>query len=203
MTTTLVLIRHGQTDWNVAGRWQGEADIPLNENGRLQAQKVAQRLKNWSLQALISSDLQRAAATAQAIGEVCGLTPIYSAAWQERAVGDFSGMTGAQAREKYPDVFSATKSIGGVLNPPNGEQFTDFHRRAITAYETAVSEYDGQTIAIVSHGATLAIILSQVIGVPEGQFGRFRLNGNTGISVVQVDDGSAHVVRLNDTAHLE
>lgn len=201
MITTVVFVRHGQTDWNVAGRWQGEADIPLNENGRSQAQKVAQRLASWSLAGLVSSDLQRAAATAAAIGEACGLTPLAAPDWRERCVGDFSGLTGADVREQYPEIVA--QAHDGVIEPPNGERYADLHRRAVAAYERVVADFAGQTVCVVSHGATLAVVLSHVLGIPYGKFGRFRLSGNTGISVVAVQEGQPRVLRMNDTAHLE
>ncbi|MCP5095378.1 MAG: histidine phosphatase family protein, partial [Chloroflexi bacterium] len=78
MTTTLLLIRHGQTDWNVAGRWQGHADIPLNEIGKAQANALAERLADWPIKAIYRSDLMRCVQTATAVSNTTGITPIYN-----------------------------------------------------------------------------------------------------------------------------
>ena len=85
--TTILLVRHGQTAWNANGRWQGHADVPLNETGRGQAEAIAQRLAGqmeWEISALYASDLERAAKTAVIIGNAIGHTPIFDPIWRER-----------------------------------------------------------------------------------------------------------------------
>ena len=91
MNTTIILIRHGLTDWNEEGRWQGNEDIPLNTTGIAQAQALGRRLASWPIESLYSSDLRRAAQTAAILGEAVDLQPIHDPSWRERDVGAFQG----------------------------------------------------------------------------------------------------------------
>ena len=95
MLNRLHLIRHGLTDWNALGKVQGHADIPLNEEGRAQAHQLAARMEGTPLQALYTSDLQRAAETARILGARLGLDAVLDPAWREVDVGDHEGGTGA------------------------------------------------------------------------------------------------------------
>jgi probable phosphoglycerate mutase len=109
--TKMLLIRHGLTDWNVAQKWQGHADIPLNETGQKQAAALASRLAAWPLEAVISSDLQRCKQTAVAIASQHNLTSQFDPIWRERDVGDFSGFTSLEAREKYPHIWATANAV--------------------------------------------------------------------------------------------
>lgn len=201
MTTTLLLIRHGLTDWNVSAKWQGHTDIPLNDVGHQQAEKLAQRLAHWPIRAIISSDLQRCKQTAVALAAPHQLQPIWDAAWRERDVGDFAGHTTEEVRRLHPDIWA--KSRNGLIDPPNGEPFVQLRQRAITAYRQAVAAYPQQTVAIVSHGGIIHVLIREIIGIDPAQYGRFSLRGNTGLSIVEVTQYGAYLTRLNDTAHLD
>ncbi len=200
-TTTILLIRHGQTDWNAQGRWQGHRDIPLNEMGQAQAAALAKRLADWSIQAVYSSDLKRAAMTAVPLATALNQQPIFTPIWRERDVGDFSGLTGTEAREKYPDVWDAMKN--GLLNPPNGESSLKLRVRAVAAYEQVVAKHAGEMVAVISHGGTLANVIAHVLEIPPERYGRFRLSGNAGLSIVTITQTHGpHLTLLNDTSHL-
>jgi broad specificity phosphatase PhoE len=198
---TILLTRHGQTDWNKAGRWQGHADIPLNEAGQKQAAALCQRLQSWPIDAVYSSDLQRCVQTAVPLANVLGLKPIKSQIWRERDVGDFSGLTGEQARQQYPDIWA--NATRGMVDPPNGEPFADVLKRAWCAYETVAEAHSHGMVVVVTHGGLLHALLGQVMGIDPGIYGRFSMRGNTGLSVVEVNDRRPIVVSLNDTSHLE
>jgi broad specificity phosphatase PhoE len=198
---TILLTRHGQTDWNKAGRWQGHADIPLNETGQQQAAALCQRLQSWPIDTIYTSDLQRCVQTATPLANTLGLEPIKASIWRERDVGDFSGMTGAQAREQYPDVWD--KATRGMVDPPNGEPFTEVLSRAWQAYETVAEDHSEGTVMVVTHGGLLHALLGQIMGIDRTVYGRFSMRGNTGLSVIEVNDRGPVVTRLNDTSHLE
>lgn len=199
--TTFLLIRHGETDWNAAGRWQGHADIPLNERGQQQAEALAARLANQPLGAIISSDLQRTAQTAVPLATTVGLDVIHDPVWRERDVGHFSGLTTAEIVEKFPDSWGAR--VNGVLNPPGGEQYEHFYERAARAFEELTAVYQAnETVAIISHGGTLAAVIAHVLGIPPTQHPKFSLRGNTGISTIEVNDHGTALLGLNDTWHL-
>jgi probable phosphoglycerate mutase len=196
--TTLLFIRHGQTDWNVAGRWQGHTDIPLNATGIAQAEAVARRLANWPIDAIYSSDLQRAAVTAEKIAQSLNLQPIFDPQWREWSLGEFEGFTTAELREQYPGVLVDIED--GSFRPKNGETHTTFQNRICSAYNTIVARHTGQTIAVVSHGGAIHTLFSALFGFSRHAIS---LRGNTGISRIQIGLRGTRLTLLNDTAHLE
>ncbi len=198
--TTILLIRHGQTEWNAQGRWQGHADVPLNQTGRGQAQALARRLAAWPIRAIYASDLQRAAETAVILGETVGLSPQFNPEWRERDVGEFSGLTGEETRAQYPEVWQGMKR--GAVNPPSGEPHDNLAERAIAAYHRVLKRHQGEMAAVVSHGGTLAAVVTHVLGLPAHSYGRFSLRGNTGLSIVVQDDRGIYLSLLNDTSHI-
>lgn len=201
MTTRLMLIRHGQTAWNAEHRWQGHADVPLSDAGLAQAHALAGRLRDSSVDALYSSDLMRAAQTATVLGDVWGVAPRYEPAWRERDVGVFSGLTHREILERYPYAWADMRS--GRLNPPDGEEAMAFHHRVTTAYEQLLATHTGETVAIVSHGGTIATLVAHVLGLQPGDKRAFTLRGNTGLTVIEVEQDGPLLTLLNDTCHLD
>lgn len=198
---TILFMRHGQTDWNKAGRWQGHADIPLNETGKMQAEALCKRLKDWPIEKIYTSDLQRCVQTAVPLARSLGFEPTLAPIWRERDVGDFSGFTRDQVREQYPEVWANT--VRGRIDPPNGERFTDVLSRAWRAFETVTEAHDEGLIGVMTHGGLLHALLGQVMGIDPTIYGRFSMRGNTGLSVVEVSERGPVVTLLNDTSHLE
>ena len=201
-TTTVLLIRHGQTDWNVERRWQGHYDAPLNAAGREQACRLARRLSGWPIEAIYSSDLRRAAETAQILGDAVGLTPVLDPAWRELHVGAFEGHTREEIRERFPEAWARMSQ--GFIQAPQGESLSELGQRVAPRFEQLLVEHEAQMFAIVSHGATLRSLLGHVLGLDGGQLPRLTLAGNTGLSIVEARPGSPTVItRLNDITHLE
>ena len=201
MKTTVILVRHGLTDWNSQARWQGQRDIPLNETGLRQGQAVAKRLAGQPIDALYTSDLQRAARTAAFIEDELGLTAINDPAWRERDFGAFEGLTMPEIASRFPREYQEMQR--GIFAPPGGEDDLALHKRATGAFEQLVSRHPGQTVAVVSHGGTLSRIIAHILGLPAESHGRLSLRGNTGISIIEANDDRRTLVVLNDTAHLE
>ncbi|MCA9937856.1 MAG: histidine phosphatase family protein [Anaerolineales bacterium] len=200
MTTHFLLIRHAQTNWNVAGRWQGQMDVPLNETGVAQAGALARRLRDYPITAVYSSDLRRAAQTARVVGRALGVSVVLDVAWRERHAGIFHSMTTAELAAHYPQA----RQNGLLMHPPGGESHADVHQRVMCAYQNLLQRHAGEMIAIVSHGGTLRMLLGYVLGVPLESFAPFVLHGNTGLSRIEVrPDRPPFVSLLNDTAHLE
>jgi len=201
MKTTIILIRHGLTDWNIERRWQGHLDVSLNTQGIAQAKALSQRLVTWPIQALYSSDLQRAAQTATILGEPLGLQPVLKRSWRERDVGEYQGLTHENIKIQYPEQFQDMSQ--GNISPPGGEDNQDLYARAAAAIEELVANHPGKMIAVVTHGAMLHTTILYVLGLPIEEYGRLSLSGNTGISIVEANNGRLRLTRLNDTAHLE
>ena len=203
--TNFLFVRHGETDWNRAGRWQGHADVPLNGTGRRQAEAIAARLNRWqvTITTIVSSDLRRCRQTVAPISEKTGLQPVFDSVWRERDVGDFQGYSIAENQERYPELF-AQAAASGDLTPPRGESFAALQKRAVGAFaalQTAVTP--GAVVLVVTHGAFMRSLFAHIIGLPPGMMGGFATGGNTGLSEVRVKAGRATLTRMNDTSHLE
>src|SRR5262245_16911070 len=99
----LLLVRHGETVWNQGNRWQGQADVPLSESGRIQARRLAERLlaEGRQVRAIYTSDLSRAVHTAEILGEVLGIPPLPEIGWREMNIGTWSGLTTAEVIARY------------------------------------------------------------------------------------------------------
>jgi probable phosphoglycerate mutase len=201
MTTTLLLIRHGQTDYNLNGRWQGHLDIPLNETGKAQAQALARRLAAWPVTAVYASDLTRTTQTAVPLAETWGLPLISDSAWRERHVGVFEGRSGEELRQAYPDVWANRRN--GIIDIPDGEQHEALQARAVVAYQKILTAHPAEMIAVVSHGGTLNALVSALLGIPSNHFGRLNFRGNTGLTIIEVNQYGPHLTMLNDIRHLE
>lgn len=156
--THLYLIRHGQTDWNVEGRWQGQSDVPLNKTGLAQAADMARSLQNDGLDAIYSSDLSRAADTAAALAQRTGLSVQYDPRLREIHQGEWQGLLVGDIRTRYGDAFQ--KRMLDPLNvaPPGGETVRQVKERVVAAVEEILSRHPDERVAIVSHGFSLAVI---------------------------------------------
>jgi broad specificity phosphatase PhoE len=199
--TTILLIRHGQTDWNASKRSQGHLDIPLNHTGRRQSQLLARRLLGWPISALYSSDLQRASETAAIIGRQLGLAPVLEPALRERHGGIFQGLTGQEAQQRHPQALQEFLAYGRPL--PGGETNLDLARRATPVLERIMAEHRHQTVALVTHGGTLRVLIAYILGLPLGRNPPVKVSYNTGLTIVDVSQQGRVISLLNDSCHLE
>ncbi len=198
MTTRIILVRHAETEWNLQGRWQGHADIPLNETGRMQAQALARRLAHWPIDAIYSSDLQRALETARPVAAALGLEIYVTEQWRERDVGDFTGLTSAEIAEAYPDVWGQA-----IFDPPTGESVADVRERVVAGLQALVSDHPDQAVLVMTHGGVLYSILGHILGLPPGGQLPFTGRANTSISILEAENSILRLATLNDSAHLE
>jgi broad specificity phosphatase PhoE len=149
--TTLLLVRHGETDWNAEGRLQGHTDRPLNEYGRRQAKQLAERLAHEPVDAIYASDLSRAKETAEIVGERLGLPVVIDADLREKNWGNWEGLTGD---ERVHVVFE-------------GESTEEHRDRVLRAVRRIVERHPGQRIVVVTHGGSLRRIQASVHGVAD------------------------------------
>lgn len=199
MKTTIVLIRHGQTDWNAAGRWQGHTDIPLNQEGLAQARALAARLAAWPITAVYSSDLERARVTAEHLANALNSELTVDERWRERGLGVLEGLTREEVQARYPDLNLPRTFI----DAPEGESYDQLHQRVVGAYTRLMQEHAGEMVAVVSHGGAMRVLISHILGLPREVYAPFSLRGNTGISIIDIEENNALLARLNDTSHLE
>jgi len=204
-TTKLCLIRHGETTWNAERRLQGHTDIPLNTKGFLQARQMAQALKNSKVlfDVLYTSDLKRAADTANAIVELFGVEAIVDSALRERHFGALQGLTIQEAPLLQPAIWQAhvTRDLDHELE--GGESIQQFALRVQTALDKIQEQHSGKTILLVSHGGTLdmvyriaskqALRTERVASVPNAS-----LNW-----ITHQEDAGWSIEKWADTRHLE
>lgn len=201
--TTLILLRHGETAWNLTGRWQGQdANTALTERGRDQARLVARRLRAFPIQAIYSSDLSRAFETAEIVGTALGLQPAPEPGLRESDIGAWTGLTWAEISDRFPDEVAAMFA-GEDVRRGGGETYAELHARLQATVEGIISRHPGQMVLVVSHGAALRSLVASALDASLAQLHRIAIGGNTALSIVQVDHGALRLVSYNDTAHLD
>lgn len=153
--TTILLARHGETDWNRDGIWQGWADPPLNETGRAQARELAEQLRDVPFDAVYSSDLQRARETAEIAAAPHGVPVVTDPGLREIDIGSWSGLTRAEIEERFPDG-----------ERPGGETREQHASRVLEAVERIARENPGRRILLVTHGGTMRALHGHVTDEP-------------------------------------
>lgn len=177
MTKTVIFWRHGQTDFNVERRFQGQTDIPLNERGRAQAAQAAAYLSQLHPEVIVSSDLSRAADTADQLAGQLGLEAIRDERLRETAFGEWEGHTRDEVSVNWPEELKEWLT-GADMRPSGGESRTESGRRVASAITEIVAGTQAQTIAIVAHGAVLRGAAELLLEM-EGS-GRLAVLGNCG-----------------------
>ncbi|HEV7824710.1 MAG TPA: histidine phosphatase family protein [Mycobacteriales bacterium] len=162
--TRLLLWRHGLTEWNAAGRIQGQLDAPLAEEGIRQAEKAASVLAGLEPTAIVSSDLSRARRTAEELAARTGLTVSTDVALRERHWGDWQGSTHAELQVDDPERYAAWRD-GGRIEVPCAESNSAVGARAAAAIRAAAST--GDTVVVVSHGGAIRYGLGELLGAPD------------------------------------
>lgn len=185
--TTLLLARHGESDWNRARRWQGHADRPLTERGRAQAAELAARLAEIPLDAVYSSDLRRARETAAAVAQTHGIEVDEVPDLREVDVGSWEGLTRDEAERRFPDAFR--RWLAGRTGWDDGETYPEMSRRVIAAVDRIAAENDGGRVLIVSHGGPIRAIHGAALGIDVEGYRRIRpVEPNARLSAVCVVD---------------
>ena len=198
----MVLVRHGETEWNRVERFRGRTDIELNGTGRRQARAAAQRLSDWQIGAIYSSPLKRALQTAQPIAEACGLGVAVLEGIADVDYGAWAGLSGEEARVQYPDAYQTWVHTPLLARFPQGESLRQVQARSWSALEEISSAHEGETILLVSHVVVNRVLICSALGLVEDAFWRIGQD-NAAINVLQGANGRYLVLLLNDTCHLE
>ena len=163
--TRLVLVRHGETQWNREGRWQGQADPPLNEQGRLQARRTAAELRVRQLEHLHSSDLRRAMETAHIIGIELGLAVVPDRRLREMNLGRWQGMLSTDIKTQYPEEFRRWHESPLTTQPPDGEDLRTLAGRVLEAISEIAMHHPGGWVGVVAHELPIAVVLARARGI--------------------------------------
>ncbi|MEW6704492.1 MAG: histidine phosphatase family protein [Pseudomonadota bacterium] len=200
--TQLLLARHGETDWNRELRFQGQLDVPLNEAGRLQAQRLAERLGLEAVDHIVSSDLLRARQTAQACAERLGLALHSDAGLREQSFGMLEGLSAQQVRRSHPEVWADWSRHDADYAVPGGESTRAFAGRVLQAVQRLAQAHAGRTLLVVTHGGTLDMLWRVARAAP--------LHGprtcaipNCGISRMRCIGERLLILHWADEAHLQ
>lgn len=156
--TTLYLIRHGETPWNVEGRYQGQLDPPLTERGRRQAQATARELASISFEAIYSSDLARAHQTAQALAEESGLDIQLDPRLREINQGEWQGVLIGDIRARWPEEIRGWEQDPWHHHPPGGERLAEVQQRLLAAVDEIVAAHPQGAVAIFAHKLPIALL---------------------------------------------
>ncbi len=157
----VVLWRHGQTIWNAEHRYQGHADIPLDETGLAQAQRASRLLAALGPQAIVASDLSRAMETAQVLADLSGIPLRQDKRLRERSGGDWEGLTNDDIRDRYPEQWARWDPPGGESEPSVGDRFAAAVTDAVGILPA------GGTLVIASHGSAIRAGLGRLLGLPQ------------------------------------
>ena len=199
----LYLVRHGETESNRLGLALGRNDVPLNERGVLQAERLAAALSREPLAAVYASPLRRTLETARAVAAPHGLDATIDERLIEMDIGELDGLTFAEMRVRYPGLLEEWMSGPGPSMPmPGGERLVDVQERAWAAVMELAVRHAQEAVAAVTHNFVILSLLTKVLGIELSQFRRLR-HAVAAVSVVDFTPKRALVVRMNDTCHLE
>jgi 2,3-bisphosphoglycerate-dependent phosphoglycerate mutase len=200
--TDFVFIRHGETDWNRQQRWQGHADIPLNETGLAQAARLGERLAGERADVLVSSDLSRARQTAQPLAEVWRIAPELDSGFREQSFGLLEGLDAPTIKARHPELWLHWLEHRADFAPPGGESLNQFHARVIAAVRATADRHAGRALVVVTHGGVLDMLWRTVHGLPLDGLRACEIP-NTGINRLRWKKGTLDIVQWADAGHLQ
>jgi len=200
--TEFVVVRHGETQWNLEERIQGQGDSPLTASGRAQAEAVARRLaRGERFDLLVSSDLGRAHDTARAIAAATGLPIRLDPRLRERHFGAGEGLTYGEIGARYPGAFRSDGAIDPDYAVPGGESRRAFHERVTRAFEALAREQPGGRIVVVTHGGVLGTLYRHIQGIPLAEPHRIAI-ANASYNAVSFTAGAWAIHAWSDDDHL-
>jgi probable phosphoglycerate mutase len=199
--TDILLIRHGETLWNRAGRVQGWQDSPLTDTGCAQAAALAERLSGERIERLIASDLGRARQTATPIASRLGIAIEFDPGLRERNYGIFEGRTYAEIEREDPEAYACLARRDPAYGIPGGESGAAFGVRVLGALERIAGAHAGRRIAVVAHGGVLGVLYRHVARQVPGARGDYSL-ANASVNHVRFGAGRWTIEQWGDVAHL-
>lgn len=221
--TRLILVRHGVTSWNQAGRYQGHQDIPLSDLGRQQAQRVAERLADEPIGVCLTSDLVRASETASIIMAKRAVAPVRTTALRELGFGEWEGLGSLEIAPRFPAAWEAWVRDPVAASPPNGETLQQLLERVLAvllpvvalptrqgephdwfAYRADGRHAPGQrqpATLVVSHGGPIRVLLAHLLGLPLRSYWQFAVRPAS-VSILELYPEGAITEVIGETSHL-
>lgn len=199
--TRVIIVRHGETEWNIANIRQGHLDSPLTSEGIAQAEALARRLARERFTAIYSSDLGRAVETAQIISRATGHEIVTDSRLRERHLGIFQGLLSDEIKEKYPTEYKLHRSLGPDYVIPGGESVRQQVVRNIGYLREIAAKHAGETILVITHGGVLNGLFRHTFSIPFEAPRRFEFT-NAGLNVFVYEQGSWFLQTWGDLSHL-
>jgi len=199
---TLHLVRHGNTAQSSEGVFCGDLDPPLTERGRMEATRLARAMEPLDLTALYCSPKQRARETADPISRACGLQPVVDDGLREIAYGAWEGRKESEIAKTDAEAFSAWQGDPAFVSPPGGESAFAIAARALPVLVRARSEHPGGRVLLVSHKATIRVIVCALLGMPLGRFRSHVGCPTASITTFEFGERGPMLVRVGDVHHL-
>jgi broad specificity phosphatase PhoE len=201
MRTRFIMVRHGQTDWNLGDRFRGRAEIPLNDSGIDQVRRVAARLAAEPIDAVYASPLARTLRTAELIAG--SRVPIFpEPALMDIDYGSWQGLTKDEASQRDPELFSLWLRAPERVRFPGGERLADVRDRATRAIEGWAPQYDGRSVLLITHDIVAKLIFCALLGLEVSAFRHFEQD-NAAINRFEVRDEMYVIKTVNETSHLQ
>ncbi len=197
----ILLIRHGETEWNREEIFRGRADVPLSERGREQARLLAEALRNQPIRAVYSSPLARARDTAASVAQALGLEVTIDERMIDMSFGDWEGRPRAEVEREQPGLYQTWLAEPARFLAPGGESLPDVVARAWPALQEIAADKPDDCVAVVSHRVVCKQLLCAALGVGEAGFWRVRVD-TASVSILTADNDRWVLARMNDTHHL-
>ena len=199
--TRILLIRHGQTEWNREERFRGRVDIDLDEVGIRQAEAAAERVAQWEVAAIYSSPLRRAIATAKTIANRLGLPVALLEGINDMDFGRWQGLSIHEVETEYPELFDLWRYRPEQLKIPEGESLDDVKKRVLATIDDLVAKHENETVALVTHRVVCKVLLCHLLGLDNAHFWQIAQDA-TAINLFEARGGWTVVTLVNDTCHL-
>jgi probable phosphoglycerate mutase len=198
----LIIVRHGESEWNRIGRYQGQHDVPLSDLGLRQAEALALRLCDEPLDMIFTSSLQRAAKTAEAIARYHRETPFEHAdALLEINHGDWQGLMADEVIERYGAGLREWREHPTRAQMPNGESFSNILKRVLDFKERLCAEFGDRNVLVSTHDVVVKILVADALGMNMDRINRIWVT-NASISVIEYGSDLPYLVSLSEACHL-
>ena len=196
------LLRHGETEWNKLGKFQGLTDVSLNQRGFSQARDSARASLQWEHAVIYASSLTRTVQVAEEVRKLSGAPVVTEPGLRELSLGDLEGVTGAEMRAGWPDLYSAWRDNPANVAMPNGETLAQLQKRAWQSIlEIEQAHLDAPGVIVVSHNFTIRTIICAVLDISLHNFHRMTL-GLGSLSTFESDANGRRLISYNCNSHL-
>ena len=196
------LLRHGETEWNKLGKFQGLTDVSLNERGFAQARDSARAALAWEPAALYASSLTRTVQVAEEIRRITGVSVVTDPGLRELSLGDLEGVTGAEMRAGWPEVYETWRNNPAEVVMPNGESLAQLQERAWQVILEIEQGHAGdEAVVVVSHNFTIRTIICAILDIPLYNFHRMSL-GLGSLCAFESDGNGRRLITYNCNSHL-